>query len=453
MKNEPKRMIRPYSRKLTLALWGLLIVAPLVVLGLLSWPGPDEGQRWVLFALGVEITVVLTAAPLMRYMNSGWYRRYEAFRNNLDDEDEVVRDYLQCFWPRQLSQLKLQAQTGNEAASALFDSIYVDQFGRRVYIAPTLILLTATFVLAALAVQSGVDACWRGSCLSATTPTPAKTVPFAPIGGVVLPQVAVVALAGALLFVVGDMVYRVARRTLAAPDIYVYALRMAIAVPMGLAVGAVGTGTGASSLVAFGLGAFPLDALQRLIRRRTTKAIGVEAEVEAPDQLIQLDGVTVPLASALAAAGIDAIDQLVGTDPVLLSIRAELELTHVLRLVAQAVARKYLGGRAGQLNALGLGNACLIAAFVKELRSEAARLGDKEKLGDAAAKRLRDARSALMVVLPPSKSLSEVEPIPSEATVRAVFERIADDPFTQFLVKAERRQRNVNALAEQASDR
>jgi hypothetical protein len=278
-------------------------------------------------------------------------------------------------------------------------------------------------------------------------------VPFAPIGGVVLPQVAVVALAGALLFVVGDMVYRVARRTLAAPDIYVYALRMAIAVPMGLAVGAVGTGTGASSLVAFGLGAFPLDALQRLIRRRTTKAIGVEAEVEAPDQLIQLDGVTVPLASALAAAGIDAIDQLVGTDPVLLSIRAELELTHVLRLVAQAVARKYLGGRAGQLNALGLGNACLIAAFVKELRSEAARWGDKEKLGDAAAKRLRDARSALMVVLPPSKSLSEVEPIPSEATVRAVFERIADDPFTQFLVKAERRQRNVNALAEQASDR
>ena len=116
----------------------------------------------------------------------------------------------------------------------------------------------------------------------------------------------------------------------------------------------------------------------------------------------------------------------------------------MLRLMAQAVARAYLGGRAGELTALGLGNACLIAAFSEELRDarklkeEAPKPGDAEKLGDAAAtRRLRDARSALMVPVSADKTVSEAERTPSEETVRAVFERIAADPFTQFLRQVE----------------
>lgn len=321
-----------------------------------------------------------------------------------------MRAYLEQFWERRLD-AKPAARTDTRAAEELFDTIYVEHNGRRAFIAAVMLLLGVTFFSAMLVVQTGIDTCSAHGCVGGLP----QVGRFAPLGDISLPSGSAAAVGGAYLFVVGDLIRRTRWRTLTASDVAWYALRLILAIPIGLAFTAVAA-QNVAVLVAFGLGAFPLDSILKQLRRLTDKSIGADEQAQDSDQLIQLDGVTAAIAMELAAEGIDSIDELVGSDPVLLAVRSGVPFTSVLRFASQAVVRIHFSQQASKLVPLALGNAYLITQLVLDLRDEVA--GSQQRLNDAVALLRKDANAT----------------IPSKETVEAGFRAVAAHGHTRFLM-------------------
>jgi hypothetical protein len=391
-------------------------------------------EHWILLVLVVTIVTCLTAAPCIRFLAIGWLCRLDEFRNRI--RDGAVHNYLSQFWEKQLDE-KPECRSDTAAAEALFATLYVRYNGRRIFAAPVLLLLAATFISAALVVQTGIDTCIDRRCLpspganQAGTSTPQRVVAgmFTPLGDITLPLASAAAVAGAFLFVVSDAILRARRCTLNVSDVYWYTLRLVIAIPMGLAFTQLAAPT-LAGLVAFGLGAFPIDEITKLLRRYTNKSIGSTEEAQEADELIKLNGVTVPLAAAMGAEGIESIDALVGADPVLLALRTGISFPSILRFGSQAVVRIHLGDRAEQLLQVGLGNAYLINDLIEELDFQRwcapepaegvalATLPAEQRLADAVALLKKDTNAT----------------VPSQASVEAVFRTISTHGYTKFLL-------------------
>jgi cell division septation protein DedD len=326
-------------------------------------------ERWILLALVVILSTCLAAAPFIRFLAIGWHCRYSEFTNRI--RDGAVKSYLAQFWQRQLADTPA-ANIDPIAAEALFAKLYLSYDARRVFAAPVLLLLILTFISAVLVVQTGIDACFDHACLAkpdngaVVRAFPAVVGIFAPLGDIVLPLASAAAVAGAYMFVVSDAILRARRATMNASDVYWYSLRLLIAIPLGLAFTQLAAAT-VAGLVSFGLGAFPIDALTKFLRRFTNKSLGGAEESQETDELVKLDGVTVPISVALAAEGIDSIDELVGADPVLLSLKSGIPFPSILRFASQAVVRIHLDDAAGKLTQIGLGNAYLINDLVEDL--------------------------------------------------------------------------------------
>jgi len=203
---------------------------------------------------------------------------------------------------------------------------------------------------------------------------------------------------------------------------YWYVLRLLLAVPIGVAVSGILTKQ-VAGLVAFGLGTFPIDSLMRLIRRLTLKQLNDAEVAQDEDQLIHLEGVTVQIASTLAAENISSIDQLIGMDPILLAIRTGLPFKLMLRLGSQAVVRRYLGSSASRLVPLGLADAEPIVALLDMLDATGTNADIKKQRAQAA---LND---AVMRLRDPSNPTS-----PSKDTLELIFREIEAESYTQFLL-------------------
>ena len=324
-------------------------------------------ERWILLALVVTLATCLTAAPFIRFLAIGWHCRYSEFTNRI--RDGAVKYYLAQFWHRELAETPA-ASTDPVAAEALFAKLYLTYDTRRVFAAPVLLLLLLAFISAVLVVQTGIDACFDHACLVkpdvAVRIFPVVVGIFAPLGDVVLPLASAAAVAGAYMFVVSDAILRARRGTMNPSDVYWYSLRLLIAIPMGLAFTQLAAAT-VAGLVSFGLGAFPIDSITKLLRRFTNKSFGGAEDAQEADELVKLDGVTVPISVALVAEGIESIDELVGADPVLLSLKSGIPFPSILRFASQAVVRIHLDDGAGQLTLIGLGNAYLINDLVEDL--------------------------------------------------------------------------------------
>jgi hypothetical protein len=393
---------------------GLLMVAVTSRLGVLTTRRIADTpmtsiEHWTLLGAVVTIATCLAAAPCIRFLAAGWGWRLDEFRNRI--RDGAVLSYLTQFWQKRLDQCPA-AKTDPRQAEALFDALYVSYFGRRAHAMPVLLLLVATFVSATLVAQTGITTCLGYSCVSKEAHAAGL---FAPLGDVTLPLASAAAVAGAYLFVVSDAILRARRCTMNISDLYWYALRLVIAIPMGLAFTQLAA-PAVAGLVAFGLGAFPIESLTKLLRRFTNKSIGANEEAQEPDELVKLDGVTVPIAAALTAEGIESVDELVGADPVMLALKSGIPFAALLRFASQAVVRIHLGDRAGQLAQLGLGNAYLVSTLVDDL--DANRAGATQRLADAVAVLRKDANAT----------------VPSQASVDATFRTIANHGYTKFLM-------------------
>jgi len=278
-----------------------------------------------------------------------------------------------------------------------FDEIYNQQFGKKRYIFPLLLLTIVSGIALTMAVQSALY-------------YPDTEV----LSEIHLPILGVSAIMGAYLFVVTDAIRKGHQRCLSSTDVYWHILRLIIAIPMGYAIASIANPS-VGPFIAFSLGALPLDGITKLLRRLLNKNLNQEDTAQDCDQLIKLSGVTVQVAAVLSEEGIGSIQILASKDPVLLACRTALPFDFTLELAAQAIAQTYLGDKIQRLSTLGLGDAYLISKFMLKNPPKQPQQGQsaEEKILTEAAQLLG--------------------PISYESTYLA-FENISNDNYTKFLV-------------------
>jgi hypothetical protein len=164
-------------------------------------------------------------------------------------------------------------------------------------------------------------------------------------------------------------------------------------------------------LVSFGLGAFPISAVIKLLRRLTARSLKAREEADR-DDLLKMTGVTGDVSARLNDEGVFSPQQLADTDPVSLAIRAGLSFDFVLNLVAQSQAWSFIGDTTAKMAPLGFGDARAIRKF----------------FGDTPAPPPAAARISVLVALATATGIDA-------GALEQSLQLIANDPFTQFLTE------------------
>ncbi len=424
--------------------------------GAKGWPlkGSITALFWV-----IEILVMLLLFyPLWHFFDEGWGERCQEFSNSIGQKDLGI--YLKRFWPASERESWIDA---DEAARATFfqNKIYVTLIGKRRYIGPGLLLFAIAFVSTALAVimamRSGYEHYfvfyhdWQTqeatTLVAAHMPLTELDGTFWPFPIVTLSLETMAAIAGAYLFVVSVIIQGTRARTLVTADLLWASARFVIAIPMGLSLAQIANAS-LGAFVAFGLGAFPMDSLLKLIRRITGITLNKSEQEDASDQLVKLMGVTPDISACLGGEGISAVQQLADVDPVALAIRSGLAFDYVIFLVCQAQAWCFIGDVMQKLAPLGLGDARAILELSRRLDVdpnartvlEAAAIvayGSAKSSSDAAPKpsggaaKTGDAASAAA----PAASADADARKQWTAMLENAFRDIANDEYTEFLAQ------------------
>lgn len=370
----------------------------------------------------------LAGVPMIAFLTIGWYARYHEFQNSL--KEAALRAYLTRFWSKRLNQaIQYASGSGGVPASTakddatqdpaaerslcdrLFARIYHEQYGLSAFIPPYCILLA--FVYAAGAIGGWVY--WTNSCAAPTQGTCVFGLST---------QLIIASLAGAFMFVVSDSVLSIRRRALNVTDIYWYSLRLFLAVPLGLVANQLPGSDGVHVLFAFALGTLPVDELIKVIRRvASAQTSALEKAADAPDQLLNLSGVTIPVAATLKAEGIESIEQMGAADPVTLAIRTGFTFRFTLQLASQAIVRRHLGKGVDDLIPIGLAAAVPIWLLVQVIDGKQ---GDSVPAIEKPDDVVSDAAARL---LPNDKDDQRI------AVVRMKFRQIAAEEYTLMLAK------------------
>ena len=371
----------------------------------------------VLFWISEVFVVVLVAAPIYRFYTYGWGDRREDFTNRL--ANKTLDFYFDRFWKDTLATLNTQNPpiTNGDRFRRIYDIIA----GKRLYRVPALILLVAIFIFAGLAISTAVRAgyeeylqyylAWKqteglnieGLEHFSLDQINASVCPFSVV---MLSLPVLTAIAGAYLYVMGIVIYGYRTRTLASSDLWWSSFRLVIAAPLGLAMGELANPT-LAAFIGFALGAFPMDAINRLLRRILNTKLNTSEEYDV-DYLVRLSGVTADISATLQGEGIRSPLQLACEDPVSLAIKSGFSFDYVLNLVSQAQAWSYIGETAGKLVPLGLGDARSISQLVS--------------LNDTSARQTILNTVATKVGIDSQVLLFD-------------FTNIANDPYTKFLMQ------------------
>lgn len=306
--------------------------------------------QWVMMAQGlmVALALLLIVVPVQSYLAKGWAARRREIVEGMS-EDACVRYFL------------MYRRNGNDAAgsaAAEFARLHDNWYGRRAFV-PALALLMMTIGAVAVAITATVPA----------------SLGYANPPSFPLPLSCVAALAGAYMWVANDIVARSRRLDLQQSDFLWAALRMIIAIPMGLAFASIAA-PGVAPFVAFALGAFPLGALSTMLQRASTKALSIDVpSSDATESLTVLNGVNSAVAERLAEENIGTVLQMAYGDPVHLAMRSNLSFVVVTHLMGQALLHVYLGSNALKLAPLGFGTALDVKHLIDSLDSGAGRCG------------------------------------------------------------------------------
>lgn len=339
------------------------------------------------------VTTTLVAAPFVIYLTHGWFARYEEFRNSL--KDGALFAYLRRFWSARLLEavwdrrklewskttyspddpepenpeveLFLNRPHGwNDmkyecihVVSNVFETIYHEQFGLGAYMPPFALLVVITYIDTVAVVFTNHCGVNGNGCVNYFLDAPASQI--------------IAALSGAYLFSVSDAVMNIRRRSLNTSDVYWYALRAFLAVPIGYFFSKTfKLGNSSNTWVeflAFSIMILPIDVLMKQIRRSAYVFFSSDQKEEAGDQLLTLSGVTSPIVAQFLSEGVYSVEQVATTDPVLLSIRTGLPFRFILRIASLAIVRRHLGDAAQYLAPIGYADAVSIYEL-HELRSE-----------------------------------------------------------------------------------
>ncbi|SAK54493.1 hypothetical protein AWB81_01266 [Caballeronia arationis] len=348
-------------------LWGMVGRSPAHGDALRGLMSPDD---FVVAILLAAIASMLIAAPFIGFLTRGWFARFDEFRNSL--QDGALFAYLRRFRSVRLlgeihrgpsAERPSEEALGEEAtwkalesrhadvSGRVFETIYHEEFGLYSFLPPFLLLVVITYaeavLLAPLRACGGDSPACHGVIFGAGA------------------QLVISAIAGAYMFAVSDAVINIRRRSLNVSDVYWYALRAFLALPIATLFAAA-PGDSMKPVFAFAVAMLPVDVLMKEIRRLAYPASLAQTNPEEKgDQLLTLAGVTTPVVGLFLAEGVYSVEQIAASDPVLLAIRTGLPFRFVLRLGGQAIVRRHLGDRARELVPLGLADAGPICDLVK----------------------------------------------------------------------------------------
>lgn len=403
--------------------WCILLPVSIVVSMMLGWAW--NVPRWflVLSCCATVLTTTFAAAPYARFFDHGWWTRYDEFRNEL--WGDALSEYLWHFWHRRAEEAgallpfekgKPTAEDGSErvarwkSATAVFDTIYREQYGLSAFVLPLVFLLVAVLL--------GTHYVMLASMKDILPVQETNVIGFVRTLSPRILALSIGATCGAYLFVVGDCIDSVRKGSLNVADVYWYTLRMLLAVPIASAL-TFELPTSAATAVAFALGTLPVGFINKQLRRLASAWLKAVPD-EEPDQLIKLDGATAPIVALLNAEGVTSIEQLLDMDPVLLSIHTGLPFRLILRFGGQAVVKRHFGEGAFSLSALGLSDAPAVYCLVRELSADD---------GSGPASKVIDDTCALL------QRVSN-DPWPQREAVQFSFESIARFAYTHFLMAA-----------------
>jgi hypothetical protein len=268
-------------------------------------------EVWVLTLL----LVLLLFSPVALFLASGWGSRRREILDSFPQE--AIWTYLYQFH-RKISQTVKSRPDLPGALQTLYDR----HFGWKRFLLPSLMLAL-----------SGVCALVFLLAIEALFPDLASPKEGSPR----LSPIALSAIFGAYTFVLSDFVGKSMRRALAPPDLHWAAFRFTIAVPLSFAVVSVAKDA-AGMVMAFGLSAFPTQALLDAIRRVGRKHLNLG---EFPDgeasQLQLLESLDQRTAERLGNENITNIVQLAYCDPIVTAFRTNVELDAMVDYVSQAL--------------------------------------------------------------------------------------------------------------------
>src|SRR4051812_8801162 len=241
-------------------------------------------ELWLLALL-----VTLLIGPVAFFLIGPWvYRRLEIVESF---SAESVEAYFDLF------------HQGSKHRN--FVRFYNARFGRWWYVVPT-ILLVAT----------------SATCILWSIRTVLVWVHMRDAAIGVLPDIAVLAFAGAYVWMLADLITRWRFRDLSPADLWWSSCRLAMAVPLAYAVAAV-VPPALAPAAAFFLGAVPTRQIPTLARRlaRRQSNLGADVDEKGDSELEKLQGIDTRIAERFADEGITTVNQLASADRVELTMR------------------------------------------------------------------------------------------------------------------------------------
>ncbi len=341
----------------------------------------DEAVAVVITGLFISLII----APILHHSFYGLARQEAEIEATLNTD--AKRMYLEIF----------QTHPDLQDPDAEFSRLYRHWYGKRRLLWPTAILVAVSVPVLFFLAWSLV-AVWqkRGS-------------------NDLHIDIAALAIAGAYIFVVAEIITSVQRRSLRLVDIERSSLRLAAAVPIGFAF-TVLPNKEIAPFIAFAAGAFPLDSVRTILRRLANKQLHLEiGATDAPSQVRGLSGIDHVVADRIEEADITTISQLAWCDPIQLAIRTNLRFGYIVDIVSQALAWVYLDNKLALLRPFGLRGAYEIRVFLEDdLKSR------NQKTREAAENVLADAAKAVN--------------LPSTALLYTL-RQIGEDKATKFLTE------------------
>jgi hypothetical protein len=359
----------------------LLWSTDLMIALVLNYLEHQDTRFLVLALLVMAIFVALLLLPILQHISYGWRFQFAEIAAGLTPE--AKRTYLHLF----------HATPEILDPDKEFNEYYLNWYGRKRLLLPIIILLLIAIpVLLHLAIS---------------------LIKFRENEGLGF-DITGAAIAGAYTFVVADIITRVQRRSLRLVDIGRSALRLACAVPIGIAFTSLLVRSN-GPFIAFALGAFPLEALISLTRRLASRQLNIDSPTDAPEQVRALSGIDYSVAERIADADITTIAQLAWCDPIALAMRTNLRFVFVVDIVSQALAWVYLEKKLDLIRSFGLRGAYEINVF----------------LTDDLCSEVDDIREAAESVLVEAANTVGLSP----KSFRYALELISEDQATNFLVE------------------
>ncbi len=334
------------------------------------------------------IAVGFLFAPIVHYLISGWVARRREILSSFTEE--TVLRYYQVFFSAEVKDIK--------DPTLDFVNFYGKRFGRQHFIIPGVCLFFVSGFI--LVLVSWTVLFWLREENSHQ---------------LVLPPIAVSAVAGAYMWVLHDFIRRIQERDLGPTNLFWASFRLLVSAPLGFAITTLFRDE-VGVAIAVLLGAFPTRTLFTIARRTVRSRLNLgDLREERSYELEALQGILRNQAERFADEGVASILQLAYSDPIDLTMRTNFSFSYVVDCCSQALAWLYFGQDLTKMWRFGIRGGQEIYSIISEIdNNDTSKTREKER----AEKCLEE--------------ISKEIDLDREVVERTMRE-IAEDPYTLFL--------------------